>query len=763
MNRDELKAAMRDQWNKVNSIGASLSGLHSKVTNSAAYKSTLGSRLGKSLYRRTVGKALRDPLDNPAGGRASLAVLGSVLSNGVASLGGLPRELQDNIRNISKRTPDRSAEILRNNRQTEGEHNAREQDRLYKRSKEVQANGGQFKDLNGNKVSRSSSQSYQRKVSKDAAKTRKSVESKAKAVADFNSKYSNYGKHQSDRFKSGSSSSTFTPHSTMNSVSTVGTTGEALRTNKQILDNGVKAKRREEILSRSRQLRSESTTSLKTTDERNTLRNQAYGAVRDARSNLASNVGVLSQTRQPIDPTGKLYRVTNPSKVDVKAPLSPAIRTSFADAISHANSLDTPNTGGSLLSKAWEGFKDFTRPVWGDKTDREADKVTRAFTGLGYDQGVKGFTPNLDGISNLSESDRNALVRGNTNEAAKHVRTRGANVDPFLDSQESRKEQRRFEKANEIRTNKVQENLSNERAALHTERMNMARDFVTDPTQPIRGDIGKINHRIGAIETRMNRNQKILDYKGTTEYGSAKSFRPSEGVNGYGLGFANHMRASRGELATRGFGFLTGTGGGEALMNSFGVRTAIQKAEMKRQTGVIKKLLTPGGQALAGTFGSLLYTASTGGDVSDFVSTQVSYAAGLQGWRVGASFGGALGQGYATGGQMSAKGVAGSVGRAAGAGLGRGALTVAGGVTGFALGLAAVQGATWMAQDLVSNQSSIRKVAKEFTTRTATINTADNYKTLTSRQAALNKLAKSGLNDRAILLGNEARVLKGLM
>ena len=41
--------------------------------------------------------------------------------------------------------------------------------------------------------------------------------------------------------------------------------------------------------------------------------------------------------------------------------------------------------------------------------------------------------------------------------------------------------------------------------------------------------------------------------------------------------------------------------------------------------------------------------------------------------------------------------------------------------------------------------------------------TPETRQTLTARGAALQKLAKSGLNDRGLLLGNEATVLKGGM
>ena len=96
-------------------------------------------------------------------------------------------------------------------------------------------------------------------------------------------------------------------------------------------------------------------------------------------------------------------------------------------------------------------------------------------------------------------------------------------------------------------------------------------------------------------------------------------------------------------------------------------------------------------------------------------------------------------------------------------GITRGALGFLGGATGFAIGMAAVQSASWAIKDLSSNRSTIRKIAKDYTTRTSHIDTGYTKQSLTAKQMALSKLAKSGLNDRAMLLGNEARTMKGLM
>lgn len=827
MNKDDLKAIIDQQLERVSSLGPKLASARDAITSSPVFNATLGSRLGKSLYKKSIGKVLRDPFENPYGPKDSLAMMGTLLSTTIDTAKELPGALRRGEFKQPPKKQDDYPQVMKERKRLEGIRNKELQDIHHWRSVYTQEHGGKFKDINGGTVRRSSTQDFNKQQRAKAVNREYFNRKNGNKTAEFNAKYSNYSKNMSDHYRNLSDAPAkreaeinqwvrkynglqnkknkkvrreklgpkpkpldpvqplFSPYGGGNNPGNIVNNNSLERTvvnnNKTIGSNISKAKKRVEIQERARALREERGTraSPKLSTEREQLRSQAFAAVREARSDIAKDVKGLSATRKQITPGTDFYKVTNPNIENIKAPYSPAIRTSLKDAVNHANRPEAV----SGLQRAWDSFKEFTKPLWGDGVDREADNVTRAFTGLAYDKGVKGFTPDLDGISNLSEKERDNLIRGNRNEASKHVRDRGANVDPFLDSQNNRRDQRRADKKDQLRSSNEQMNLSNERASLINKRADMFHEANLNPERastPIAFDEnGKITRnpnlaidgfekagdRINGINSRMSQNQKILDYQSRTTYTHGKTFRPSEGVGGYGLGFANHMKASRAELFVRGTSFaLTLTGGGEALMNAFGVRTAIQKSQMKKQTSIFKKLMTPGGQAIAGTWGSLLYTAASGGEMTDFVETQLSYAAGLQGWRTGTSFGGMLGGQYVgSGGKMSAKGVAGSVGRGISAGAGRGALTLVGGATGFALGLAAVQGASWMAHDLTSNKSSIRKIAKEFTTRTATMNTADNYKTLTSRQAALNKLAKSGLNDRAILLGNEARVLKGLM
>lgn len=260
-----------------------------------------------------------------------------------------------------------------------------------------------------------------------------------------------------------------------------------------------------------------------------------------------------------------------------------------------------------------------------------------------------------------------------------------------------------------------------------------------------------------------------------------RSFIPSEGINGYGLGFKNYMKADAGELTGRGFAFAMGRGSGEALMNSFGIITAKQNAIMKQERTMLGKVLSNATMTRAGVLGSLLYSANADDGVGGFVEGQLSYAAALQGWRVGTSFA-PLGHGVANiagnvaatvprtisaGYNFMAKGETTPLqsfwNKPAAGGFARGATGLVGGLTGAAVGLAALQAVSFVASDITSNESTIRKVAKNLSTKTIYASTQQTHQTQTARQAALDKLSRSGLNDRALLFGNEARILGGVI
>lgn len=546
--------------------------------------------------------------------------------------------------------------------------------------------------------------------------------------------------------------------------------------------------------------------------------------------------------------------------------------SNVGDKIAFGNQVDPP----PKLQQLFEQAKEFTKPIWEDKVDREADKIVARFSDMRNVQGnsVRGYTANIDGLSTLSDTienqwttkagrsirehlgstykgiisdtalkhdflkessslyrkmangissignwvkdipsvnyatnsigdaikktdwykDRNDSVhekflrRGyvdklspdmqrykqlHVNEAAKYVRNYSDNVDPFADTKGIRHANKLRETQEKIRASGTQQNLRLNALKIREQKQALFDNYYKNTVATFEGqghrDLDKwkaLEKEESNIERKLARNERILNSSPGGSYEQTKRWRPQEGITGYGLGAGSFMSASRTELGVRALGFATGAGSGEALMNAFGIRTAGQKDVMKANAnkGILARVMSPGAQAQFGAFTSLLYTAATGGDLGDFVSTQLSYASGLQGWRIGSSIGGMVGAGVPQNfGKTTAATITNTLKNNVGKSVVRGGMGVAGGLTGFALGVGAVQAGEWAARDLFSNQSSIRKIAKDFSTKTMFMSTQSNRQTLTSRQMAISKLARSGLNDRSVLLGNEARVLKGVM
>lgn len=218
------------------------------------------------------------------------------------------------------------------------------------------------------------------------------------------------------------------------------------------------------------------------------------------------------------------------------------------------------------------------------------------------------------------------------------------------------------------------------------------------------------------------------------------SYRPIYG-SGYGLGFKGSMAASGGEHLARFAYFATpfGTGSGrQALMEAAGIMNKAQKFQATQARGFAKL-----GYAAVpvSALGMTLMDMHQDKEVSEIAGNIFSMGTALHGWRMGASLGGAAGSMF------------GPVGRLIGLGLG--------GATGLVAGLIAGQAIVGGISDAMSNDSQIRSFAKKAGTKEMYANTPETRQTLTARGAALQKLAKSGLNDRGLLLGNEATVLKG--
>lgn len=139
-----------------------------------------------------------------------------------------------------------------------------------------------------------------------------------------------------------------------------------------------------------------------------------------------------------------------------------------------------------------------------------------------------------------------------------------------------------------------------------------------------------------------------------------------------------------------------------------------------------------------------LYSLGTEDPLNNYAST-VAMGAGIQqGWRIGKSAANVIGMGTSEN-KLIANGS-----RILGGGIG-------------AVSMAAVGfGAIWAAGDATKTDSEITKLAKKFSKTEQMVSTYDRQTALTMRQAGLQKLSSSYLNNRQQLLGNEALVLKNM-
>lgn len=219
------------------------------------------------------------------------------------------------------------------------------------------------------------------------------------------------------------------------------------------------------------------------------------------------------------------------------------------------------------------------------------------------------------------------------------------------------------------------------------------------------------------------------------------SYRPTYGTSGYGLG-SNAMKASRTEHLARFGHYMNPFGAGgesglQALKESFGFMNKQQQiaASQARGLGRLTHNIVPVAAA-----GLLFSDMASNKGPSEILEDFVSMGGALHGWRAGSALGGALNIGNKT--KFLGLGVGGAVGAA----------------TGYLIGAAVVGGIN----DITSNDSGIRKFAKKLGTKESLVTSPDTRQSLTARQQSLQKLAKSGLNDRGLLLGNESSILVGL-
>lgn len=183
-------------------------------------------------------------------------------------------------------------------------------------------------------------------------------------------------------------------------------------------------------------------------------------------------------------------------------------------------------------------------------------------------------------------------------------------------------------------------------------------------------------------------------------------------------------------------GHFVGASAKESFMNSLGLMTADQKRLYSRPG--VSNFIARNSIRSAGLFN--IYTALTSDDPIIDTTAQVISGFGMQaGWR---------------GGKAAANVLFGkSVGHAS-----RVLLGGAGAVAGLAIPLIGAE----IMKDITKSDSGIKKVVKNSYKQESLVEDRSSRMALTMRQAGLQKLASSHLNDRGMLLGNEAAILKGV-
>ena len=240
-----------------------------------------------------------------------------------------------------------------------------------------------------------------------------------------------------------------------------------------------------------------------------------------------------------------------------------------------------------------------------------------------------------------------------------------------------------------------------------------------------------------------------------------------------GEGFA---AAGAKQHLTRALQFGTGYGMGHDMLNSIGIITKHQKNILQsKNIGKLGKVMTAGGVA-----SGALYSASIAGDylsgrkestitdnaVTGIAAAALSIGVGTQAFRVSKEMTHAatslIPKGITKNYSGPAAGAVKTIAKArpfakfaTGAAVGAGA---------FLATTALVDAGTSILAGAASMDNSVNRLKSKVYRGDYTASTDVNTNQLqTSRQRTLNKLSKSGLNDRATLLGNEAMVLKGLL
>lgn len=228
--------------------------------------------------------------------------------------------------------------------------------------------------------------------------------------------------------------------------------------------------------------------------------------------------------------------------------------------------------------------------------------------------------------------------------------------------------------------------------------------------------------------------------------------------NNYGMGFKNMFRTQRREMILRAGFTLNPLGVGNVQMagEMLGLPGRTTMERIKTSQGMGKVFAKLEGAAIIGAplaFASMDMSNNEDiGTVAGNWLAPVGLVAARPGLAVGALLGGGL--------KQNAEGVLTRSRLQTGLrAFGMGAGLLAGG----ALGLAVTTLGVEAGKDIMSQDSQIRSFGQNFLKKEMYTKTADSRQSLTTRQQALNRLSRSGLNDRNLLLGNEAAALKGLI
>lgn len=383
---------------------------------------------------------------------------------------------------------------------------------------------------------------------------------------------------------------------------------------------------------------------------------------------------------------------------------------------------------------------------------------------------MTGASISIDGLSKLSGYETRTWMEGHIYDYAKNA-SPGDPIDIFTHHEYSDGDKELYERRNEI---------SKERLEKINELQKDPSNLSEDTKRILENNKKELNERISAYETPgvNNRNipsERIIPDQQYTGERVADSIRENERVagqthmkyeygnklfgmksdslfshrfghgqeGGFGLGFSGAMKASRGKHFSRfaqaslplGYGASTlqGLREGAAILNK-------HQAIQFKTAGFGGRLMLGLGSALPAM--SVIKDIYEGDEPSDVVKDVLSNVGFMNGWRRGSALGGALTKES-------------TVARAIGLGIG--------GASGALLGSALWSGAVDLAVDVTSNTSKVRAVARNMASKEMYAQGEMTNKALTMRQAGLQKLARSGLNDRGLLLGNEASVLAGAM